>query len=197
VRLLQTPLTDEVVRSLRAGDEVTLSGPVLTARDEAHIRALEMHERGEPLPFDLGGTAVYHCGPIMAQDGEGWKLVAAGPTTSSRMNAIEPAFIRAFGIKAIIGKGGMSLPTVEAMKECGCVYLAFTGGAAVVASLGIKRVQGVDWLDLGMPEAVWHMEADGFGPLIVAIDAHGHSLYDDIDKKVSENVIQIKKDLGL
>jgi fumarate hydratase subunit beta len=161
------------------------------------MRALEMHGKGEPLPFDLWDMALYHCGPIMAKDGDGWKLVAAGPTTSSRMNSIEPAFIEAFGIKAIIGKGGMSKPTIETMKECGCVYLAFTGGAAVIASQGIAGVMGVDWLDLGMPEAVWHLEADGFGPLIVAIDAHGHSLYDDIDKKVIVNVKEIKKGLGL
>jgi fumarate hydratase subunit beta len=161
------------------------------------MRALEMHERKEPLPFDLSGMALYHCGPIMVKDGDGWKLVAAGPTTSSRMNALEPAFIRTFGVRAIIGKGGMSKPTVEAMKAYGCVYLAFTGGAAVIAAQGIAEVRGVDWLDLGMPEAVWHLEAEGFGPLIVAIDAHGHSLYDDVDRKVTENVKDIKRALGL
>ena len=197
MRPLISPLSEEVVRSLKAGDEVTLSGPILTARDEAHIRALEMHEKGEPLPFDLQGMTLYHCGPIMVRDGEGWKLVAAGPTTSSRMNTIEPAFIKAFGVKAIIGKGGMSRPTVEAMKESGCVYLAFTGGAAVIASQGIARVGSVDWLDLGMPEAVWHMDALNFGPLIVAIDSQGLSLYDEVDKKVSANVKVIRKDLGL
>ena len=197
MRPLISPLSEEVVRSLKAGDEVTLSGPILTARDEAHIRALEMHEKGEPLPFDLQGMTLYHCGPIMVRDGEGWKLVAAGPTTSSRMNTIEPAFIKAFGVKAIIGKGGMSRPTVEAMKESGCVYLAFTGGAAVIASQGIARVGSVDWLDLGMPEAVWHMDALNFGPLIVAIDSHGLSLYDEVDKKVNANVKVIRKDLGL
>ena len=197
MKALRTPLSEEAVRSLRAGDQVTLSGPVLTARDEAHMRALETNERGEPLPFDLGGMAVYHCGPIMAKDGEGWKLVAAGPTTSSRMNSIEPEFIRTFGVRAIIGKGGMSDPTVKAMKECGCVYLAFTGGAAIIGALGIKSVPRVDWPELGMPEAVWHLEADGFGPLIVAIDAHGRSLYDDVDKMVMEKVRQIKKGLGL
>lgn len=156
-----------------------------------------MHERREPLPFDLSGAAVYHCGPIMSKDGSGWKLVAAGPTTSSRMNALEPGFIRTFGVRAIIGKGGMSRPTVEAMKDCGCVYLAFTGGAAVMAAQGMARVEGVDWLDLGMPEAVWHLQAEGFGPLIVAIDANGHSLYEDVGRKVSENVRDIKKALVL
>jgi fumarate hydratase subunit beta len=196
VRSLVSPLSEDVARSLKAGEEVSLSGPVLTARDEAHIRALEMYERGEPLPFDLQGMTVYHCGPIMVRDGDGWKLVAAGPTTSSRMNTVEPAFIEAFGVRAIIGKGGMSKPTVEAMQQHGCVYLAFTGGAAVIASQGIARVESVDWLDLGMPEAVWHLQADGFGPLIVAIDAHGRSLYDDIDKKVSANVKAIKEGLG-
>ncbi len=197
MKALGTPLSEEAVRSLHAGDEVTISGPVYTARDEAHMRALEMHERGEPLPFDLHGMAVYHCGPIVVQDGDGWKLVAAGPTTSSRMNSIEPSFIKAFGVRAVIGKGGMSKPTIEAMEECGCIYLAFTGGAAVLASQGIKCVRRVDWLDLGMPEAVWQLEADGFGPLIVAIDAHGHSLYDDVDKKVCANLKGIRKDLGL
>jgi fumarate hydratase subunit beta len=190
-------LSEEEVRSLTAGDEVSLSGPVYTARDEAHLRALEMHTRGKPLPFDLQGMALYHCGPIMSKDGEGWKIVAAGPTTSSRMNSVEPAFIRAFGVRAVIGKGGMSKETVEAMKEIGCVYLAFTGGAAVIASQGIAKVIGVDWLDLGMPEAVWHLEAHEFGPLIVAIDAHGRSLYDDVAAKVTANVDEIKKVLGL
>jgi fumarate hydratase subunit beta len=197
VKELRTPLSEGTVRSLNAGDEVFLSGPVYTARDEAHMRALEMHERGEALPFDLRGMAVYHCGPIMARDGDGWKLVAAGPTTSSRMNSLEPAFIKAFAIGAIIGKGGMSKPTVEAMKECGCVYLAFTGGAAVIAAQGIASVKGVEWLNLGMPEAVWRLEAENFGPLTVAIDANGNSLYDEVDKKVSVNVKEIRRDLGL
>lgn len=197
MKRLVSPLSEDTIRSLAVGEEVTLSGPMLTARDEAHIRALEMHERNEPLPFELQGMAVYHCGPIMVRDGEGWRLVAAGPTTSSRMNAIEPSFIEAFGVRAIIGKGGMSRPTVEAMKEHGCVYLAFTGGAAVIAAQGIVKVGSVDWLDLGMPEAVWHLEADGFGPLIVAIDSHGRSLYDDVDEKVRSNLERIRKDLGL
>jgi fumarate hydratase subunit beta len=196
VKRLVSPLSEETVRSLAVNDEVLLSGPILTARDEAHIRALELHERGEPTPFGIQGNAVFHCGPIMVQE-EGWKLLAAGPTTSSRMNSIEPAFIRAFGIRAIIGKGGMSASTVEAMKEQGCVYLALTGGAAVIAAEGIVRVESVDWLDLGMPEAVWHLEADGFGPLIVAIDSHGRSLYDDVDKKVVSNLYGIRKHLGL
>ena len=194
---LRTPLSEEAVRSLKAGDEVTLSGSFHTARDEAHMRALEMHEKGEPIPFDLRGGAVYHCGPIMCKDGEGWKMVVAGPTTSSRMNSVEPEFIKTFGVRAIIGKGGMSKETVEAMNECGCVYLAFTGGAAIIASHGITAVTGVDWLDLGMPEAVWHLEAQEFGPLIVAIDAHGRSLYQDVDIKVNANVKDIRKSMGL
>jgi fumarate hydratase subunit beta len=197
LRRLVSPLSEDVVRSLEVGDEVELSGPLVTARDEAHIRALEAHEKGEPLPFDLEGAVIFHCGPITSQEGDGWRLVAAGPTTSSRMNAIEPEFIRAFGIRAIIGKGGMSRPTVEAMKEHGCVYLAFTGGAAVVAAEGIAKVESVDWLDLGMPEAVWHLQADGFGPLIVAIDSQGRSLYDVVEERVSSNLVDIRKGLGL
>ena len=117
MRSVRTPLTEDVVRSLQVGDDITLSGKVLTARDEAHLRALELHEEGKALPFHMDGAVLYHCGPIMARSGDGWKLVAAGPTTSSRMNSLEPAFIRAFGVRAIIGKGGMSKPTVEAMEE--------------------------------------------------------------------------------
>ncbi|MFA5312846.1 MAG: FumA C-terminus/TtdB family hydratase beta subunit [Methanomassiliicoccales archaeon] len=192
---LSTPLKEKDVRSLRAGDSVSLSGRTFTARDEAHLKALEMSRRGEPLPFELRGMAVYHCGPIVEKEGEGWKVVAAGPTTSSRMNDIEPEFIERFMPRAIIGKGGMSAETTEACKRFGCVYLAFTGGAAVVAAKGIKKVAGVHWLDLGMPEAVWELELEDFGPLIVAIDAHGRSMYDDVGRNVEANVKKLKKDL--
>ncbi|MCE5296251.1 MAG: FumA C-terminus/TtdB family hydratase beta subunit [Euryarchaeota archaeon] len=192
---LVTPLSDKDVRSLRVGDGATLSGRAFTARDEAHMRALDMSRRGEPLPFELKDMAVYHCGPIVEKDGEGWKVVAAGPTTSSRMNDLEPEFIERFRPRAIIGKGGMSAGTIGACKRFGCVYLAFTGGAAVVAAKGIRGVAGVHWLDLGMPEAVWELELDDLGPLIVAIDTEGRSMYDDVGKRVDANVKRLKESL--
>lgn len=192
---LRTPLTEEDVRSLSIGDSVFLSGKAFTARDEAHLRALEMSRRGEPLPFELKDMAVYHCGPIVEKEGEGWKIVAAGPTTSSRMNELEPDFIERFRPRAIIGKGGMSSGTIDACKRHGCVYLAFTGGAAVIAAKGIKKVTGAHWTDLGMPEAVWELELEDFGPLIVAIDAEGRSVYDDVAKKVEANVKRMRSAL--
>jgi fumarate hydratase subunit beta len=126
-----------------------------------------------------------------------WELVAAGPTTSTRMNTLEPQFIEKFGPRVIIGKGGMGKETLKAMEKFGCVYLALTGGAAVLAAKGIKKVKGVEWFDLGMPEALWILEGENFGPLIVAMDTHGNSLFDDVEKEIAANVVKIKKKLGL
>ena len=195
---LELPLDEATVRGLGLGDMVYISGTFVTARDEAHIHALEMAERGEPLPFEFEGAAVFHCGPIMRDLGEGrWEMVAAGPTTSSRMNNLEPQFLRRFGPRAIIGKGGMSRPTVDAMQEVGAVYLAITGGAAVVAARGVREVSGVHWYELGMPEALWVLEGDRFGPMTVAIDAHGNSLFEAVDSQVERNVVSIEERLGL
>jgi len=192
LKALHTPLNEAGVRSLVLGEEVSLSGVVYTARDEAHLRALEQAREGHHLPFEIKDMAIFHCGPIVEKDGGGWRLIAAGPTTSARMNDLEPEFIRRFRPRVIIGKGGMSKPTLDAMKECGCVYLAFTGGAAVVAAKGVKRVNNVFWSDLGMPEAVWELDLFEFGPTIVAMDASGHSLYSKVGEDISKNVQKIK-----
>jgi fumarate hydratase subunit beta len=196
---LTIPLLESSVRALELGDVVHFSGTIYTARDEAHLHALEALNSGKELPVDFDGGVVYHCGPIMkkSDDDSHWSVVAAGPTTSSRMNTLEPEFIEKSGVRAIIGKGGMSKPTVEAMKEYGCVYLAFTGGAAILAAKGIKDVQGVHWYELGMPEALWVFTGDHFGPVIVAIDANGNSIYDEVEKNINNNVTVIKKKLGL
>ena len=180
---LTSPITEDRVRALRAGDIVYLSGELLTARDEAHLRALEMEAEGRPLPFELSGRALYHCGPIMRME-KGWRVVAAGPTTSARMDSLEPRFLRAFRPRLIIGKGGMSPETLQAMAEVGCAYLAFTGGAAVVAAEALPEVTGVYWEDLGMPEAVWRLRAERLGPMVVAMDAHGRSLYREVEDEV-------------
>jgi len=196
-RTITTPLDEETVRSLRAGEIVYLDGMVYTMRDEAHLRALELHEKGEPLPVDLKGAAVYHCGPITARDGDGWRVVAAGPTTSARMNSMEPRFIETFGVRAFIGKGGMNDATGEAMKEHGCVYLAMTGGAAVLASRGIESVDRVDWFDMGMPEALWHLRCRHLGPLVVAMDAHGNSMYREVEENVEKAEGRVREMLGI
>jgi len=194
---LKTPLSEKDVRDLKLGETIYLDGVIYTGRDEVHIHALEYLEKGKKIPVDFKGSALFHCGPIMRKVGEKWEVVAAGPTTSSRMNSLEPQFIDKFGPGAIIGKGGMSQPTVDAMKKYGCVYLAITGGAAVLAAKGIKSVSGVEWYELGMPEAIWIMNADNFGPLTVAIDAHGNSLYAAVNVKVKENEAKAREKLGL
>jgi fumarate hydratase subunit beta len=196
---LGLPLDERTVRGLAMGDTVYLTGTFVTARDEAHIHALHMRKEGRALPFEFENSAVFHCGPIARETSEGrWEIVAAGPTTSTRMNSLEPEFLRTFKARAIIGKGGMSRPTVEAMKEVGAVYLAITGGAAVVAARGIAEVKAVHWLEeLGMPEALWVLEGRDFGPTTVGIDAHGNSIFERVDAQVRENVGRIKAQLGI
>jgi len=194
---LKLPVPEKDIRALRAGDTVYLTGTMYTARDEAHMRALEWVKEGKSLPVDFSQGALYHCGPIMKKEGEQWKLVAAGPTTSSRMNGLEAQFIEKTGARLIIGKGGMNRAVGDAMKRFGAVYLAFTGGAAVLAAQRVRRVSGVHWLDLGMPEAVWVLEAEEFGPLTVGMDADGHSLFEDVAKKIEKNASEAKKRLGL
>lgn len=194
---LTTPLGEDAVRDLKIGDVVYLNGEILTARDEAHIRALEFLKEGKELPLKLNDAAIFHCGPIMQKKGDEWQLIAAGPTTSSRMNSLEPEFIEKFGVRAIIGKGGMSKPTLDAMKKYGCVYLAITGGAALLAAKGIKGVRTVHWLDLGMPEALWVLESEKFGPLIVAMDAHGNSLYERVENDTKKKIPDVRMKLGL
>ncbi|MGQ9588403.1 MAG: FumA C-terminus/TtdB family hydratase beta subunit [Thermoplasmata archaeon] len=194
---LKTPLSERDVRALELGETVFLDGVIYTGRDEVHIHALEYLEKGKKVPVDFKGSALFHCGPIMKKVGEKWEAVAAGPTTSSRMDSLEPKFIEKFRPGAIIGKGGMSQPTVDAMKKYGCVYLAITGGAAVLAAKGIKSVSGVEWYELGMPEAIWIMNAENFGPLTVAIDAKGNSLYAMVNAKVKENEQRVREKLGL
>jgi fumarate hydratase subunit beta len=194
---LKTPISESDSRALKAGETIYLDGVVYTGRDEVHIHALEHLEKGQKIPVDFKGAALFHCGPIMKKVDDKWEVVAAGPTTSSRMNSLEPQFIEKFRPGAIIGKGGMSQPTIDAMKKFGCVYLAITGGAAVLAAKGIKSVSGVEWFELGMPEAIWIMNADNFGPLTVAIDAHGNSLFADVNIKVKENEQKVRAKLGL
>ena len=181
MRMMQTPFNEGEVRSLKLGEVVGISGTIVTARDEAHIRALEKGPEGSPAC--LKGCVLFHCGPIMQKVDGGYAVVAAGPTTSARMDKLEAEMIRRFGIKAVIGKGGMSKEVAEAMKVCGCVYLAAVGGAAVTYAESLI-VKGVQWEDLGMAEAVWELGAQSFGPLVVAMDADGNSLYENVKAKI-------------
>jgi fumarate hydratase subunit beta len=194
---LKTPISEEDVRKLKANDVIFITGTMVTARDSAHKRALGFFKEGKPLPIDLQGSAVFHCGPIVRKEGDKWTVVAAGPTTSTRMDIFEDEFIKAFRVRVIIGKGGMGKRTTDGMKKHGAVYGAFTGGAAVLAAKAIKNVRGVEWFDLGMPEALWILDVEDFGPLIVAIDTHGNNLFEDVTKEVEGNKQKIYERLGV
>ena len=180
MNIIDLPLSEKDVRKLKLGDVVYVRGPMITGRDEMHIRALELRREGKETPSCIDESVLFHCGPIMKKEESGWSVVAAGPTTSARMNKLEAEMIRSFKIRAIIGKGGMTKEVGEAMKEVGCVYLAATGGAAVTLAEGITKVDGIEWEDLGMAEAIWKLDAGRFGPLVVVMDAEGNSLYEKV-----------------
>lgn len=194
---LTTPISEEQIRKLKVNDVVYITGTIVTARDQAHKRALQFYKEGKQLPINLEGLAVFHCGPIVKKEGDEWTIVAAGPTTSTRMDIFEDEFIKNFKTRVIIGKGGMGKRTTDAMQKYGAIYGAFTGGAAVLAAKAIKSVKSVEWFDLGMPEALWILEAEEFGPLTVAIDSHSNNLFEDVKKKTEENRIAIYEKLGI
>jgi fumarate hydratase subunit beta len=160
------PLKD--ARDLKLGDIVTLTGELITMRDGASKRAVENGEIPAP------AHTVYHCGPLVKN---GYEVISAGPTTSARLNEYTRTMAEKFGTRLFIGKGGMSEESGKVFEEFGCAYLAFTGGAGALAARGIKEVKTVHWEDLGMAEAVWQLLVEDFGPLVVAMDANGGSLY--------------------
>ena len=140
---------------------------------------------------------MFHCGPIVRKEGDRWAVVAAGPTTSTRMDIFEDEFIRNFKVRVVVGKGGMGKRTTDAMQKYGAIYGAFTGGAGVLAAKAIKNVKSVEWYDLGMPEAMWILEVEEFGPLMVAIDSHGSNIYEDVKKKTEESRKALYEKLGI
>jgi tartrate/fumarate subfamily iron-sulfur-dependent hydro-lyase beta chain len=137
----------------------------------------------DKIPFDPSKMALYHCGPLMKKENNKWQVVSAGPTTSSRMEIFEDKFLEKFGTNLIIGKGGMGERTEKALQKFTCVYTAYTGGAGALAADKVVEVPGVYWLEeLGMPEAVWIFKVKEYGPLVVAIDSHGGSIYKELNK---------------
>jgi len=193
---LVTPVPEEEIRKLKMGDLVYVTGTVITARDEAHLKALELHEKGEEPPVDFGGVGIFHCGPIMKKVDDGWTVVAAGPTTSARMEIFQDNFIETYRPALIIGKGGMGDRTSKACQEYGCAYGAFTGGAALLAARGIKKVRDVFWLEeLGMPECLWVYDVEDFGPMIVTIDTHGNNMTKNVKDGVTERMEKILSEM--
>lgn len=180
---LQTPISEEMVRSLKVGDAVSLSGILYTGRDAVHKYLF----KGGDLPTECQwkGGVLYHCGPVMMKEGESYRCTAAGPTTSSREEPYQDMVIEKFGLRAIIGKGGMGEKTASACQKFGCVYLHAIGGAAQVYAETVKQVQNVYMLEkFGSPEAIWELKIENF-IATVTIDAHGNSLHRDILAKSS------------
>jgi len=186
--VLEAPLSEEQIRQLKVGDVVVINGPVHTGRDALHKYLMD-HDS----PVDLNGAIIYHCGPVMIKDENGeWQVKAAGPTTSIREEPYQGDIMKKFGIRAVIGKGGMGAKTLAALKEHGGVYLNAIGGAAQYYAECIKKVEGVHFLEFGMPEAMWHLQVEGF-TAVVTMDSHGNSLHADVDKDSLQKLEQFKE----
>lgn len=191
-KILTTPITKEQIADLRAGDTVYLTGTLATCRDSGHRRVIG--EGVFPERFSFKDGAIFHAGPIVGTDEEGKHyMVSIGPTTSRRMESLEADFIERTGVRLIIGKGGMMADTARACREFGAIHCAFPGGCAVVAAREVEEVTDVEWLDFGMPEALWVMEVREFGPLVVSIDTEGNNLFEDNRKKY---LARMEKNLG-
>jgi fumarate hydratase class I len=184
--VLTAPLTEEKVRSLRVGDVVLISGDVYTGRDQVHAYLMK-----NPPPVDLNGAILYHCGPVMLKEGEEWKVKAAGPTTSSREEPYQAHVIQNYGVRAVIGKGGMGPKTLAALKDFGAVYLNGIGGAAQYYARSVEKVLGVHLMEFGIPEAMWHLKVNNF-LAIVTMDAHGNSLHATVENETGESLAQLQ-----
>ena len=186
--VLEAPITEEKIRELKVGDVVRINGMMYTGRDAIH-KYLSENES----PVDLNGQIIYHCGPVMLKDEDGnYHVKAAGPTTSIREEPYQGDIMKRFGIRAVIGKGGMGPKTLKALEEHGGVYLNAIGGAAQYYADCIKSVEGVDLMQFGIPEAMWHLKVEGF-TAVVTMDSHGNSLHADVDKSSLEKLENFKE----
>jgi fumarate hydratase, class I len=180
---LEAPIDEATIRSLKVGDVVLISGRAYTGRDAVHH-----HLASHAPPVDLSGGVIYHCGPVVAKQPDGgWKVTAAGPTTSIREEPYQADIIGKYGVRAVIGKGGMGGKTLAGLKQHGAVYLNAIGGAAQFYARCIDRVDGVSLLEFGTPEAMWHLQLSEF-PAIVTMDAHGNSLHKDLEQASGEQL---------
>jgi fumarate hydratase class I len=185
--VLTAPLTEEAVRGLRVGDVVLISGEVFTGRDAVHAHLM----KNAP-PVDLRGAVLYHCGPVMLKQGEEWLVKAAGPTTSSREEPYQATVIEKYGVRAVIGKGGMGAKTLAALEKSGAVYLNAIGGAAQFYARTVEKVLGVHLIEFGIPEAMWHLRVRNFAA-IVTMDAHGNSLHAGIEAETGAKLAELQR----
>lgn len=188
---LSLPLSAEGARKLRAGDRVLLNGRIVTGRDRLHKYLFEARPKKTEIPFDLAGAVLYHCGPVMRKEDDGFRAVSAGPTTSLRMEMYEADVIRDYGLRGIMGKGGMGEKTLKAMQEAGCVYFHTIGGAAAYLADRIKRTLGVWKLEeFGPAEAMWHFDVEDF-PAIVTMDSQGDNMHREIESSSHARFLQL------
>jgi fumarate hydratase class I len=187
---LKTPISEDDIRKLKVGDEVLLSGVIVTARDQAH--KLMVDEKPDFIREDLKESVIYHCGPVVKKDDSGkWSFVSAGPTTSIREEPYQADVICEYGVRGVIGKGGMGAKTADGLKKCGAVYFHAIGGAGTLIAFAVKNVKTVYKLEeFGTPEAFWVIEVEDF-PLVVTMDSHGGSLH----KEILEKSTRIAKDI--
>ena len=184
--VLMPPLTEDVVRKLRVGDVVLIRGEMFTGRDAVHAYLM----KNAP-PVDLHGSVLYHCGPVMLKQDEQWTVKAAGPTTSMREEPYQAEILRRYGVRAVIGKGGMGKKTLAGLQECGAVYLNAIGGAAQFYARSVEEVSGVDLLEFGIPEAMWRLKVKDF-VAIVTMDSHGNSLHAGVEEATAANLEQLQ-----
>jgi fumarate hydratase class I len=182
---LTTPLNEAQVRALKVGDVVLISGEMYTGRDAVHAYLM----KNAP-PVSLEGAVLYHCGPVMLQQGGQWITKAAGPTTSIREEPYQGDVIRRYGLRGVIGKGGMGARTLAAMQEFGAVYLHAVGGAAQFYARAIEKVEDVYLMEFGIPEAMWRLRVKDF-LCIVTMDAHGNSLHADVEKETAGMLAEV------
>jgi tartrate/fumarate subfamily iron-sulfur-dependent hydro-lyase beta chain len=188
---LTTPLKIEDIIPLKIGDIAYLNGTVYTARDMAHIRIMENLKEAKPPIENFQGAAIFHAGPVARKKNGEWEITVIGPTTSTRMEPFSQTLFEKLGVKAIIGKGGMGENTQEMLKKHGGIYLLSPPGCAVAQAKSVQKVLRVHWLDLGMPEAIWVLQMRQWGPLIVAMDAHGNNLFKEVEEKAQTKLRQI------
>jgi len=185
--ILTPPLSEATVRALKVGDVVLIRGEVFTGRDNVHA-----HLTKNPPPVNLHGAILYHCGPVMLKQGEEWVVKAVGPTTSSREEPYQGDIIRKYGVRAVVGKGGMGAKTLAALRDAGAVYLNAIGGAAQYYARTVERVIGVHLMEFGIPEAMWHLRVHDFAA-IVTMDAQGNSLHAYMEKITGEALAALEK----
>jgi fumarate hydratase subunit beta len=189
IKNLPLPLTEAAVRELVAGDMVTLNGDItITAGLPTHGRIVDYMRAGRPLPIDITGDTLFHLGSYSQESDGRFDVLYMNPTTSTRFNAIMPELIRHYRLRAVGGKGGLDAACAAAMKEVGCVYLSFLGGGCPLLSDAIKSVVAVAWDDLIAHYRLVRLNVADLGPLVVAIDSHGGSLYDQIAESAAERL---------